>query len=74
MAQADRTRVEELTRREWDVSRLLCRGCSAKNIAAELEVSVHTVRRHMEHIYKKLNAQCRVVAVIRILEAVQSGH
>jgi hypothetical protein len=27
----------------------------------------------MEHIYRKLGAQCRVVAVVRILEAVHSG-
>jgi DNA-binding NarL/FixJ family response regulator len=73
MVQDSGTQRQRLTRRERDVSRLLCRGCSAKIIAAELGVSVHTVRRHMEHIYKKLDAQCRIVAVFRILEGEQIG-
>lgn len=69
MAESGRTLLKGLTRREWEVSRLLCQGCAAKHIAAELGLSVHTVRRHLEHIYKKLDAQCRTVAVLRILEA-----
>jgi len=64
----------DLTHREWDVCRLICLGSSAKVIAAELGLSIHTVRRHMEHIYRKLDVQCRSLAVIRILEAHQSSR
>jgi len=53
---------------------LICLGSSAKVIAAELGLSIHTVRRHMEHIYRKLDVQCRSLAVIRILEAHQSSR
>jgi DNA-binding NarL/FixJ family response regulator len=65
-----RTGVSELTRREWDVCRLIGRGNSGKAIAAELGLSVHTVYRHLEHIYRKLDVRCRAGAVIRILELV----
>jgi DNA-binding CsgD family transcriptional regulator len=42
-----------LTARETDIALLLARGLSAKEIAAELAISGHTVRDHIKAIYDK---------------------
>lgn len=43
-------------------------GHAAKVIAARLGISVHTARRHLEHIYVKLGVNCRTLAVLRVLD------
>ena len=48
-----------LSAREWDVARLLARGLTNKQIAAELIVSPATVRSHVEHILAKLDLRSR---------------
>lgn len=59
-----------LTAREIEVLRLLVRGRSAREIAAELVISPKTARNHTEHIYAKLGVSNRVGAT---LYAVQHG-
>jgi HD-GYP domain-containing protein (c-di-GMP phosphodiesterase class II) len=59
-----------LTPRELDVLRLLSRGSSSKQIAAQLVISPKTVRNHVEHIYVKIGATNRAAAS---LFAVQHG-
>ncbi len=51
-----------LTSREVDVLRLLARGLSSKEIAAQLVISPKTVRNHIEHIYTKTGETGRVGA------------
>jgi HD-GYP domain-containing protein (c-di-GMP phosphodiesterase class II)/DNA-binding CsgD family transcriptional regulator len=51
-----------LTTREVDVLRLVARGCSSKQIAAELVITPKTARNHIEHIYTKIDASSRVAA------------
>lgn len=60
-----------LTRREVEVAVLIAAGRSSKQIAAELEISWHTVRRHTENILKKLEVDSR--AELAALFAVGSG-
>lgn len=43
-----------LTARELDVGRLMLSGCSSKEIARKLDISVETVKVHKKHIYRKL--------------------
>jgi HD-GYP domain-containing protein (c-di-GMP phosphodiesterase class II) len=51
-----------LTAREVEVLRLLARGLSNKQIAAQLVISPKTVGNHIEHIYGKIDASTRAAA------------
>jgi DNA-binding NarL/FixJ family response regulator len=51
-----------LTAREIDVLRLLARGLSNKEIAAELVITPKTVSNHVEHIYGKIGTRTRAGA------------
>jgi HD-GYP domain-containing protein (c-di-GMP phosphodiesterase class II)/DNA-binding CsgD family transcriptional regulator len=51
-----------LTTREVDVLRLVARGLSSKQIAAQLVITPKTARNHIEHIYTKIDASSRVAA------------
>jgi DNA-binding CsgD family transcriptional regulator len=56
-----------LTRAELRVARLVARGLSNAEIAAELSISPHTARRHTERIFLKLEVQARAEVAGRIL-------
>ena len=63
--------VERLSDRELDVLRLLARGQGYKEIAAELNVSFHTVHTLVRRIYEKLHVHTRREAVARFHQANQ---
>lgn len=52
-----------LTAREIEVLRLLARGTSTKLIAAQLGISVHTARNHVQNIIRKCDAHSKLEAV-----------
>ena len=52
-----------LTPREWEVIDLLHEGKSTEEIAAALVLSSETVRSHVKHILRKLDARSREEAV-----------
>ena len=54
----------KLTAREVEVLRLVARGMSSKEIAAELVISPKTARNHIEHIYVRTGATSRVAASV----------
>lgn len=56
-----------LTKKESRVCLLIARGRSTRSIAEELSISVHTVKRHTERIFAKLNAASRVEVASRVL-------
>lgn len=56
---------EPLTQSETRVLRYLPTHLSAPEIAAELCVSVNTVKAHVRHLYRKLGAHGRHEAVCR---------
>lgn len=49
-----------LTKREAEVAKLLVSGYTNADIAAELVLSVHTVKDHVKNIYKKLGIHNRL--------------
>lgn len=53
----------ELSPRELDVLRLLARGAPTETVAADLFVSVNTVRSHVRRILEKLGAHSKLEAV-----------
>ena len=60
--------VEPLTERELEVLRLLATGASNRAIAKELVVSLDTVKRHVSHLFSKLEVANRTQAVARARE------
>ncbi len=54
---------EKLTDREKGVLDLLANGLMYKEIAAKAGISVETVRKHVRHIYEKLQVSSRTQAI-----------
>lgn len=58
---------QNLSRREQEVLELLSQGCSNKEIADKLSVSIETVTWHLKHIYSKLHVRSRTQAALKFL-------
>lgn len=58
----------ELTDREQEVLDLLVEGHLYKEIAAQLQISAHTVHFHIRHIYSKLQVRSRGQAVAKVMK------
>lgn len=61
--QADPTQAALLTTREREVIELISKGRLEKEVAAELDISVKTVKAHISNIYTKLQVRTRVEAL-----------
>ncbi len=59
----DNKKVHKLSKREYEVLRLLSKGIATKNIADQLGISSATVRNHLKNIYTKLEVHNRAEAV-----------
>ena len=57
--------VEQLTARELEILALLAAGTPNPRIAAQLVVSLHTVKKHVSRVLGKLGAANRTEALIR---------
>ncbi len=55
--------VEELTRRETEVLRLVAQGYTSQQVADQLSISVNTVETHRAHIMEKLGLRGRAQLV-----------
>jgi NarL family two-component system response regulator LiaR len=60
--------ADPLTEREFDVLRLIAKGCSNKEIALKLSVSELTVRTHVSNILSKLHLASRTQAALYALQ------
>ena len=65
MRAAPATDHAALSQREEEILRSLARGRRYKEIAYDLKLSYHTVRTHLQNVYKKLHVKTRGEAVRR---------
>jgi len=61
---------EQISERETDVLKLMIAGLDAKSIATQMNLSIHTARKHIANIYEKLHV-CSRAQVLNL--AHQSG-
>ena len=54
--------TNDLTRREVEILAMLTQGATNKSIADKLCISPHTVRTHLNHIFKKITVSSRLEA------------
>ena len=59
--------TEPLTNREEEVLRAMVRGLIKKEIADELDISLHTVDMHLRSVYRKLHVRTQTEAVSKAL-------
>ena len=60
--------LPHLTQREGEVLALLSKGQMDKEIAAQLDISIHTVHEHVRNIFEKLGVHNRTEAVVKLLQ------
>jgi DNA-binding NarL/FixJ family response regulator len=60
--------VAGLSEREVEVLRLLARGYTMNQTAAELTIAYKTVDRHIQNIYTKINVSTRAAATLFAME------
>ncbi|HBV39700.1 MAG TPA: two-component system response regulator NarL [Erwinia sp.] len=63
--------IEQLTRRERDILKLITLGMTNKAIARKLSITESTVKVHVKHLLKKMKLKSRVEAAVW---ALQNGH
>ena len=56
-------KIEQLTDREMEVLWQVAKGRLNKEISADLDISLDTVKKHIKNIYRKINARNRIEAV-----------
>jgi DNA-binding NarL/FixJ family response regulator len=57
-----------ITDREREIVDYVCRGCTNKEIAASLSLSEHTVKAHLNRIFKKYNTSSRSKLITLLLQ------
>ncbi|HEY3860854.1 MAG TPA: response regulator transcription factor [Verrucomicrobiae bacterium] len=62
------TESAELSQRELEVLKALAQGLAYKQIAVQLDVSIHTVRNYIRRVYEKLHVRSRTEAVVKFLK------
>ena len=60
--------VEPLSDREIEILRLIAAGMTNQEIAAQLVVSISTIKTHINRTYRKLDVHSRTQALVKISE------
>lgn len=69
---AEERDIEQLTRRERDILKLITQGMTNKAIARKLSITESTVKVHVKHLLKKMKLKSRVEAAVWALQSGQS--
>jgi DNA-binding CsgD family transcriptional regulator len=64
-----RSGADALTDRQVELLRLVAAGHTNRQVARRLSISEGTVRKHLEHIYERLEVDSRTAAVTRVFGA-----
>ena len=67
----------KITSRDWEVLNLLVQGCSNKEIAAELDISPRTVKRHLRTLFLRAGirqGRKRVILATAVFEKEQLDY
>lgn len=65
---SDERDIEQLTRRERDILKLISQGMTNKAIARKLSITESTVKVHVKHLLKKMKLKSRVEAAVWALQ------
>lgn len=65
--------LEQLTKRETEILSQLAKGSLYKEIAHLMNISLDTVRTHLQHIYHKLQVHSRHEAVVKFMQNQPKG-
>lgn len=60
--------IINLNQRQLEVLQLLARGIPDKIVAAEMNLSIDTIKYHKKNIFKKLNVTCTMEAVLKAIK------
>lgn len=60
----DKEKLDSLTKREYEVLKLLAVGMFNKEVAAKLNISERTVKNHVSNIFKKIGVTDRTQAAV----------
>jgi DNA-binding CsgD family transcriptional regulator len=66
--QERRDRGPQLTSRQWELLRLVAAGHTNGQIGRRLSISEATVRKHLEHVFERLQVTSRTAAVTRAFD------
>jgi DNA-binding NarL/FixJ family response regulator len=61
-------RGEGVTEREKEIIDLVCRGCTNREIATLLSRSEHTIKAHLNRIFRKCNASSRSKLITLVMQ------
>lgn len=62
--ESDIKKIDELTKREIEVLKLIAEGLFNKEIASKLNISERTVKNHVSNIFKKIDVSDRTQAAV----------
>lgn len=62
-----------LSPREWAVAQRIARGCSNREVAAELDISANTVKTYVARIFEKYGVHNRVELAMRLRDGEEAG-
>ena len=62
--------VDPLTHRELQLLRMICQGIANRDLAAQLSLSINTIKTHLKNLYLKLQVRNRAEAILKVQQLV----